>query len=380
MTRKLIATLLTLSFAGNIHADVRQSHQCERYGIERTVELVTPEGASVPCQVVYSKPMEDQSSTSLWTAQNDGSYCQQKYDNFIVKLETQLEWSCTARTTLPAKVENLELADARSNNKTDNKTRVLEPTALAELVTEVTTSQNGDAAISTSDVSPMPTTEHETTKTELANRAKPELLAALPTNEIDAAAKQAISLELIRQRFPTGHYKASTQTPHTGDTVLCPADGFYIWNTQRPDQPSFEMGTEAVFIFNLKQFSDPSQASIGGGSRTVQCDIDIRSSYCINGQLQGQSSASREIADEFACREQASNSVIAGHGLALISALTTSSTTKCSTSAPFKSMGLASLPLASTFGRGNTNGEVGMELVVVDQTGLKATCRYARGR
>lgn len=376
MTGKLVPTLLVLGLAGNLHAEVRQSHQCERGGIERTVQLVSAEGSRVPCEVVYSKPMEDQSSTSLWNARNDAGFCQQKYDSFIVKLESKLNWSCSANTELPESVDLVE-----------KPVEAVENAPIARSAPAATTPENTQTAAPTpppdETVSISAPNDIDTSTADAASieSVAPEVLAALPQRQTNNDAEQEISLELIRQLFPTGHYTESTQAPHSGNTALCPNDGLYIWNTQRPDKPAFEMGANYSFIFNIGQFSNRAHGSVGGGSRTAQCDYQIQSSYCINDQLQSETSVSTQVANALACGSQSPDEFAATRQLSLISILSNPPTQTCSAGAPADSMGLASLPGYST--DDSNSAEEGLEVVMVANAaglGSVANCRYVRGR
>lgn len=384
MTRKLLATLLALGLAANLQAEVRQSHQCERYGIQRTVELVSADGASVPCQVVYSKPMEDQSSTSLWTAQNDASFCQTKYDGFIVKLESKLNWSCTANTTplSEAAPENTVQAEAAPKNSEqsilEEQSSTKEPPT--PTIVESSRTETPEIAELPQLVVETPTTpkpDIHDTSTAIDGPDEPRVFAALPARQIGDSAEQEISLERIRLHFPTGHYTASTQNPHSGNTSLCPAGGIFIWNTQRPDKPTFEMGSDATFIFNLNQVSDPVLVSVGGGSRTAQCDYDIRSSYCVDNQLQGQNAVSAQVANALECRSETVSNSASTRPLALMSTVATPPIQACASGAPSTSMGLAGLSPNSI---GSGGGEEGLEIVIRDGAGANANCRYVRGR
>lgn len=61
--------------------DVREIH------IERTTT------EAVPCEVVYKKLTEGVADQVLWNAQNDDSYCDEKAEGLVAKLESA-GWVC----------------------------------------------------------------------------------------------------------------------------------------------------------------------------------------------------------------------------------------------------------------------------------------------
>jgi len=61
--------------------DVREIH------IERTTS------ESVPCDVVYKKQTEGVEDQILWSASNDDSYCEEKAQGLVAKLES-FGWVC----------------------------------------------------------------------------------------------------------------------------------------------------------------------------------------------------------------------------------------------------------------------------------------------
>jgi hypothetical protein len=62
--------------------DVREVH------IERTTS------SPVPCNVVYRKQTEGVEDQILWSANNDDSYCDEKAQGLVAKLESS-GWVCT---------------------------------------------------------------------------------------------------------------------------------------------------------------------------------------------------------------------------------------------------------------------------------------------
>ncbi|MFK8078849.1 MAG: cell envelope integrity protein TolA, partial [Granulosicoccus sp.] len=94
IAKGLVASAVIMTLSSNALAQVRQSHQCLRDGTTRLVQLNTTSDSGVPCEVAYLKPTEGLPDASLWRAMHDADFCRQKYDAFIVKLESKLGWAC----------------------------------------------------------------------------------------------------------------------------------------------------------------------------------------------------------------------------------------------------------------------------------------------
>ena len=72
-----------------------ESWICEYNNMIREINVVRETDAQAPCSVAYNKQSEGVGTEILWTAQNDGSYCDVKANGLAEKLEG-LGWSCTA--------------------------------------------------------------------------------------------------------------------------------------------------------------------------------------------------------------------------------------------------------------------------------------------
>jgi hypothetical protein len=86
----LILAALTCAPAVNA-----ESWICEHSTLVREINVVRDTAAPAPCSVAYDKQSEGQGVQVLWSAQNDGSYCDVKANGLAEKLEG-LGWSCTA--------------------------------------------------------------------------------------------------------------------------------------------------------------------------------------------------------------------------------------------------------------------------------------------
>ncbi len=87
--RSATALLLVLT------ADVTQAEPtvCTMAELERTVEIVySNPGQPVPCEVLYAKADAGTIET-LWRANNEAGYCEEKAAAFLARLES-LGWDC----------------------------------------------------------------------------------------------------------------------------------------------------------------------------------------------------------------------------------------------------------------------------------------------
>ena len=98
MNGKHAIVLLAAAIPGLALAQGAGSYQCSLGDLTRRVEILTEPGRAVPCEVHYYKDTEAPGETQvLWSAQSDATYCQQKAEEFVAKLEGW-GWSCGAGT------------------------------------------------------------------------------------------------------------------------------------------------------------------------------------------------------------------------------------------------------------------------------------------
>ena len=93
LTVWLLAALL---FAPPLYATT-----CSQNGMTRQIVIVYAHpGQDVPCEVVYEKPnRHNQIQTmTLWRADNEAGYCEQKAQEFAEKLQS-LGWQCKDENT-----------------------------------------------------------------------------------------------------------------------------------------------------------------------------------------------------------------------------------------------------------------------------------------
>ncbi len=71
------------------------SWTCHNAQLTRNVVIYYPnEPAVLPCKVYYTKPNENVMPRTLWKAEHDETYCQQKAVEFIQSLESK-GWQCS---------------------------------------------------------------------------------------------------------------------------------------------------------------------------------------------------------------------------------------------------------------------------------------------
>ncbi len=84
--------LAAVAFTPDSYAE---SWICEYSTMIREINVVRDTPAQAPCSVAYNKQSEGEGTQILWSAQNDGSYCDVKANGLAQKLEG-MGWTCTA--------------------------------------------------------------------------------------------------------------------------------------------------------------------------------------------------------------------------------------------------------------------------------------------
>jgi len=84
----LTITMLAMPF--NTFAD---AWSCRHGNDVREIHIKLETAAPAPCSVVYKKLTEGVEDQVLWTAQNDGNYCEEKAKAFVEK-QTGWGWTC----------------------------------------------------------------------------------------------------------------------------------------------------------------------------------------------------------------------------------------------------------------------------------------------
>ncbi len=92
--RNRIGLTLTLAMLTLSSAASAESWICEQGDLMREIIVTRDTPNPAPCSVVYTKDTENQGSQVLWTAQNDGAYCDVQANAFAEKLKGW-GWTCT---------------------------------------------------------------------------------------------------------------------------------------------------------------------------------------------------------------------------------------------------------------------------------------------
>ena len=73
-----------------------ESWSCEHNNLIREVIVGRATTEPAPCSVVYNKETEGAESQVLWTASNDGAYCEEKAKGLVEKLQGW-GWECSEK-------------------------------------------------------------------------------------------------------------------------------------------------------------------------------------------------------------------------------------------------------------------------------------------
>ncbi|MBB3062632.1 hypothetical protein [Microbulbifer rhizosphaerae] len=90
--KKLLLMTLALPLAATAADPLSTS--CTHGGDVRTIEVVYPQGAELPCEVHYTKDGETQ---TLWSASNQAGFCESKAEEFIASQQSW-GWQCDSAT------------------------------------------------------------------------------------------------------------------------------------------------------------------------------------------------------------------------------------------------------------------------------------------
>ena len=94
MNRKFLTVSLLVMLPCLSSAEGPQNFLCTYSDLQRRVEILYETGMTLPCEVHYYKDTESPGEKQvLWRAMNEASYCEDKAQEFIVKLQ-DLGWSC----------------------------------------------------------------------------------------------------------------------------------------------------------------------------------------------------------------------------------------------------------------------------------------------
>ena len=404
-----VIALVVLLLSSAVNAEVVRENHCVRYGITRTVTLQADNKSGAPCRVLYHKPMEDQSTTNLWNARNDALFCSAKYDAFIVKLETRLNWSCElnkspdqslaenelppeSSTVTPGTLEDNESIRndyaasisriARSSMQSSKRS---ESSDIGEPGPDMDEKASRKAAADTNDqvVESMAATTPEEL---LIESLRPEAARALPGERVMQYTGSALSMKRIETYIPSGNYDSYQEESQSDNSPLCPAGGFFSWSTQSSYKPVFEMGTDQKFHFDLTSLSGVPIAAASGDAVYTQCHPKISAGYCSNEKYYGNTPLHPVLSSYFGCDGRSATSQ--NHRpLVLVRTLidSNSGASECNISENYQHLALASS--LSSSGSVDTTEKYDIELVILPKRTNSNSmgfikgyvCRYVRG-
>ena len=116
-TFQILAIML---FAAPFNA-YASSWSCSHGNDVREVHVERPTSSPVPCNVVYKKQTEGVEDQILWNANSDDSYCDEKAQGFVAKLESW-GWVCTETISddTGTSMETAETTETEETVTTDN--------------------------------------------------------------------------------------------------------------------------------------------------------------------------------------------------------------------------------------------------------------------
>ena len=114
-TFQILAIML---FAAPFNA-YASSWSCSNDNDVREVHIERPTSSPVPCNVVYKKQTEGVEDQILWNANSDDSYCDEKAQGFVAKLESW-GWVCaeTISDDSDMSMDTAEAAEAAETAET----------------------------------------------------------------------------------------------------------------------------------------------------------------------------------------------------------------------------------------------------------------------
>lgn len=244
-------------------------------------------------------------------------------------------------------------------------------------------------------------TEAVNNKNEIDDKSEePRILAALPpspiagrgtgsTSPVGGADKNRLTLETLKEHFPPGFYNANSNTPHRGNTELCPADGYFIWNTRDRNRPVFEMGRILEFQIDLPSISSSTASRESASIQTIQvsnspddCQVDFRSSYCQYPDIKTGSGNWTTNNRSFQCATSSNNGASQLKTLALFQNFDTPDSAYCQQQTRTTHLALASSTAVEKEAL-TSNAAKTIDLVVLSQAANGATnraeCHYTNG-
>ena len=120
LVNRTFQILAIMLFAAPFNA-YASSWSCSHGNDVREVHVERPTSSPVPCNVVYKKQTEGVEDQILWNANSDDSYCDEKAQGFVAKLESW-GWVCTETISddTGTSMETEETTETEETVTTDN--------------------------------------------------------------------------------------------------------------------------------------------------------------------------------------------------------------------------------------------------------------------
>lgn len=145
-TFQIIAIML---FAAPFNA-YASSWSCSHGNDVREVHVERPTSSPVPCNVVYKKQTEGVEDQILWNANSDDSYCDEKAQGFVAKLESW-GWVCTETISddTGTSMETAETAETAETTETEETEETVTTDNAAEEAVTANEADSTDSEVDT---------------------------------------------------------------------------------------------------------------------------------------------------------------------------------------------------------------------------------------
>ena len=123
-------SILALSVSFNAYAD---AWNCSSSDLVREVVIEYPDGGFVPCNVIYKKQTEGFEDQVLWSAENDGAYCDEQARELVANLESW-GWVCLETVSSEAGADTEQAAEMEPATDTEQAAEMEQTTDMEQAV------------------------------------------------------------------------------------------------------------------------------------------------------------------------------------------------------------------------------------------------------
>ena len=146
LVNRTFQILAIMLFAAPFNA-YASSWSCSHGNDVREVHVERPTSSPVPCNVVYKKQTEGVEDQILWNANSDDSYCDEKAQGFVAKLESW-GWVCT-ETISDDTGTSMETAEAEETEETEETEEAVTTDNAAEEAVTANEADSTDSEVDT---------------------------------------------------------------------------------------------------------------------------------------------------------------------------------------------------------------------------------------